>query len=57
MQVQMKDSLAGVWANVVNGAKAVLQLALFGDFCRNQLAITNQFGVGLRCLVSRQYAS
>src|ERR1051326_3354416 len=48
----MKNSLARVWTNVVNGAKAVLQLALAGDLCRHKLAIANQFRVGLGRLVN-----
>src|ERR1044071_4528220 len=52
MQVQVEGWLARVWTHVVHGAKAVLQLALARYLGRNQLAIANQFGIGLRRLIN-----
>ena len=52
MQVQMEDCLARVRTHVVDGAKAMLQLAFARYLGRNQLAIANKFGVGLRGLVN-----
>ena len=51
MQVQMKNCLAGVGANVVNGTKAVFQLALFGDFCSDQMGIADNFCICLRQVI------
>src|SRR5262245_18987651 len=46
----MKDSLSGVGTNVVDGAKAVLKLALPRDLRGDKLAIADQLGVRLGCL-------
>src|SRR5258708_22855978 len=48
----MKNSLTRVRTHVVNGAKAVLQLAFAGDLGRNQLAITNNFSIVFRRLIN-----
>ena len=45
VQVQMKDSLSRVRADVVYGAKAVLQLALPRDLRRDELAIADQLRI------------
>src|SRR5262249_25231615 len=51
MQVQMEDSLSGVRTDVINRAKAVFQIALACDFCRDELAVADQLCIGLGRLV------
>src|SRR5262249_37393733 len=52
MQVQMEDCLSGVRADVINGAKAVIKLALAGEFGGNELAIADQLRVSLGRLIN-----
>src|SRR4029077_5375716 len=52
MQMQMEDRLPRIRPYVIDGAKAVIQLAFARDFGRNQLAIADDLGVGLGRLVN-----
>jgi len=47
MQVQMENCLPRVRADVVNRAKSVLQLALLGDFCGDQMGIADNLCIRL----------
>ncbi len=47
MQMQMENCLARVRPHVVYGAKSVLQLALLGDFCGDQMGIADNLCIRL----------
>ena len=47
MQVQMENGLSRVRPYVVHRAKSVLQLALLGDFCGDQMGISDNLCIRL----------
>lgn len=49
--MEMKDGLPGIRAYVVNGAVAAFELAFAGQFCRHELAVTDDLGIGFVCLI------
>src|SRR6266481_1055918 len=46
MQMEMEDGLSRAWAYVVHGAVSTLNAALAGDFGGDQLAVSQQLGIG-----------
>jgi len=44
--VKMEDGLSGAGADVENGAVTVLDFARTGDICSNEMAASDEFGIG-----------
>ncbi len=44
--MEMEDGLSRAWAYVVHGAVSTLNAALAGDFGGDQLAVSQQLGIG-----------
>ncbi len=45
MQVQMENGLSGIATDVIDRAKAMLQIAFTRYFCRHGLAVANKLGI------------